>query len=177
MTQRPTFLMKTWWMHLYFGWMCPGYIFINWDSGGVLLIHRKILRLYLSDFAFNGIWTSTEKKNPQMIIERKYRKLISIRNSQWLTQWRQDIWGNATPHTTSSFSLVSASQRVLKTGCCVKRALSLVQGRHLYILVAFEASPSAKEVLQLSYGTKELLWLPEGVLVVAVSIVEINKNK
>jgi len=69
---------------------------------------------------------------------------------------------------------------VLKTGCSVKWALGLVQGRHLYILTAFEESPSAKraqEVLQLSCGTKELLWLPEEVLVVAISMVEINKNK
>lgn len=47
--------------------------------------------------------------------------------------------------------------------------LGLVQTRHLYILMAFNWPPSARqgqEILQMSYTTRELLWLPKGALFV-----------
>lgn len=46
-----------------------------------------------------------------------------------------------------------------------KMDLRLVQSRHFYILMAFKEPPSAEqaqEIVQVSYGTREQLWLPEG---------------
>lgn len=46
-----------------------------------------------------------------------------------------------------------------------KTDLRLVQSRHFYILMAFKEPPSAEqaqEIVQVNYGTREQLWLPEG---------------
>lgn len=74
------------------------------------------------------------------------------------------FWGNVTPHMVWYLFLLYAPQTV-GDWMLGKTDLRLVQSRHFYILMAFNEPPSAKQAqktVQMSYGTREQLWLPEG---------------